>query len=323
MTHSSREDLLGYMLGALDATESQEIENLIQQDTELQKELEELESMVAPLEHLETPPAPSVGLARRTIEYVAGKSRSASLTPAVDWSSEGRGWSLTDFLVGALTIAVLAAIAIPTINYAKFNSRVTHCKDNLRKVGNAMFSYQEISKDRSYVPIPTSPQSKLNVAGAYAPILLEMKLIENDQVFYCGDYKGPIPSIAEVQGACGPRLAEYRRKMGGDYGYNMGYYDQNGHYCVPRNRRRCNFAVLADRPTPSAPGRASRNHEGAGQVVWFEDGSIRFLKEAVTRCGDYIFENESGECGPGVCCSDACIGQSSASPVRPRCPSSE
>ena len=84
MTNSSREDLLGYMLGALDATETQEIENQIQQNVELQRELEELESMVAPLENLETPPAPSVGLARRTIEYVAGKSRSTSMAPSVE-----------------------------------------------------------------------------------------------------------------------------------------------------------------------------------------------------------------------------------------------
>ncbi len=323
MTNSSREDLLGYMLGALDATETQEIENQIQQNTELQKELEELELMVAPLENLETPPAPSVGLARRTIEYVAGKSRSTTMTPSVDLSSEARGWSLTDFLVGALTIAILAAIAIPTINYARFNSRITHCKDNLRQVGNALFLYQEISEDGSYVPIPTSPQDKLNVAGAYAPILLDSGLVDRDEVFYCDQYRGPIPTTRQIQNACGPRLAEYRRNMGGDYGYNLGYYDGD-RYCVPRNRRRCNFAVLSDRPDPSAPGRASQNHNGVGQVVWFEDGSIRFMKETVTPCGDYIFENESGECGPGVCCSDACIGQSSASPIKPRrCPTAE
>ena len=338
VTQPTREDLLGYMLGALDAPESQAIEQLIQENPEVQSELESIESMMAPLEHMDTTVDACPGLARRTVEYVAGKERcqepamayspqalpasSAGMTPSVETASGG-GWSMTDMLVGAIAIAVLAAVAIPTISYARFNSRLTACQNNLRQVGNALFVYQDSSPAQSFVSIPFCPDDPMNVAGCYAPILKDYGLVEDDSTFFCSGSESRsfdcIPTCEQIRGAIGPQLADYKRNMGGDFGYSLGFY-KDGKYCSPRGRRSCNFAVLSDKPSVSLPGRQSQNHGGCGQNVWFEDGHIEFLSEPMTPCGDAIFENDSGACGPGNCCSDSCIGASYASPVKPRCP---
>ena len=66
MNEPSSRDLLGYMLGALESDEHQQLEDQIEQDPELKEELHELRSQVALLDELSPPgPAPA-GLARRT-----------------------------------------------------------------------------------------------------------------------------------------------------------------------------------------------------------------------------------------------------------------
>ena len=75
----SREELLGYLLGALDASDQELVEYHLQQFPELESELHELKACMEPLGQLDafehaSPP----GLARRTIEQVARVARDPS-----------------------------------------------------------------------------------------------------------------------------------------------------------------------------------------------------------------------------------------------------
>lgn len=72
MNHPSQEDLLGYVLGALDAQEQREVQQLIDADPELEEQLLELKASLMPLDFLEGAKGPRPGLARRTSEMVAG-----------------------------------------------------------------------------------------------------------------------------------------------------------------------------------------------------------------------------------------------------------
>lgn len=66
-----QEELLGYVLGALDATEERNIQQKIESDPSLQEEVLKLQASLLPLDHLDNPSGPRPGLARRTCEWVA------------------------------------------------------------------------------------------------------------------------------------------------------------------------------------------------------------------------------------------------------------
>jgi hypothetical protein len=78
----SREDLLGYVLGALDAPEHEQITNCFQAHPELEIELNRLHARLEPLDFCRSAPADfPVGLARRTCEAVARASRAGDPDP--------------------------------------------------------------------------------------------------------------------------------------------------------------------------------------------------------------------------------------------------
>ena len=70
MKHPSQEDLLGYVLGALDATEQRKLQQQIDENPELEEELLRIKSSLLPLDELDGG-GPRPGLARRTCEAVA------------------------------------------------------------------------------------------------------------------------------------------------------------------------------------------------------------------------------------------------------------
>ena len=70
-----QEELLGYVLGALDATEERNIRQKIESDPSLQEEVHKLQASILPLDHLDNPSGPRPGLARRTCEWVAAATK--------------------------------------------------------------------------------------------------------------------------------------------------------------------------------------------------------------------------------------------------------
>lgn len=70
MNTPSQEDLLGYVLGALDAQEQRDLQRLIDGNPELEEQLLHLKNAMAPLDCLDQG-GPRPGLARRTCEAVA------------------------------------------------------------------------------------------------------------------------------------------------------------------------------------------------------------------------------------------------------------
>ncbi len=71
MNSPVQEELLGYVLGALDATEERNIRQKIESDPSLQEEVQKLQASILPLDHLGNSLESRPGLARRTCEWVA------------------------------------------------------------------------------------------------------------------------------------------------------------------------------------------------------------------------------------------------------------
>jgi hypothetical protein len=78
----TREDLLGYILGALDADEQQQVEKCLQAFPELLLEIEQLKSRSDAIRSALPAASPTpAGLARRTCEQIARRSRAERAEP--------------------------------------------------------------------------------------------------------------------------------------------------------------------------------------------------------------------------------------------------
>ena len=190
MKQPSQEDMLGFVLGALDATEQQQIQEQIDNDPALEETLVEIKNSLLPLEAIDSPAGPPPGLARRTCETVANSqsqpefesTRSTSMA-TTDSAFAGRGgWSMTDFLVTCGVLLVFAAILLPALAMFRYNSRLTACQSNLSNLGMAFLSFSEMHEGH----FPSIPKDgNLSVAGCYAPILKDVSLITDDSTFSC------------------------------------------------------------------------------------------------------------------------------------------
>lgn len=333
MKNPSQEDLLGYVLGALDAQEERDVQQTIEQNPELEDELLRIKNSLAPLDALDTA-GPRVGLARRTCEAVANwekENTAGNLSPA-DFSQLGpsvqsivssesetdslddhpkirpaiserifhpRTWSIPDVLVGTAVIIIFAGILFPVINQTRNQSRIFTCQNNLREVGFALMKYSSINEG-SFVAIPSS--GNLAASGCYAPILKDAGLVEDDSIFSCAGVRDAAPlqiaSCDQIMAAqTDQQINYYRRTMGGHYGYTMGYCE-NDKYVAPRSMGRTNVVLLADQPSSDLAGRRSANHNGKGQNCLFEDGRVQFVKGHAF-AGDALFENDYGIVAPG------------------------
>ncbi len=374
MNNPLQEELLGYVLGALDATEERDIQQKIEQDPSLQDQVERIRENLLPLEALEAPTGMRPGMARRTCEWVSGVDKDPTLarphqidatdhiesftagpdsaveaiaapvaagtssttsttstpgTPCELAAKQERGsgsfqlmhprtWSMTDALAGVAIIAVMGGLLFPAISYQRYNSRLLSCQDNMHQIGRALLQYSDIN-DGQFVKIPTS--GHLSASGYFAPALMEAGLVEDDNVFACAGLAASsknkpvhIPSIAQIKSASGEQLDHLRRTMSGNYGYSMGYQNED-RYQPLANRGLSETVLVADMPSLNRPGRNSINHGAWGQNCLFGDGHVQFIRgDSVGE--DAIFENDYGVVAPGTSEHDSVIAPSHLSPVK-------
>lgn len=332
-----RQDLLGYLLNALDEPERQAIFAALQEDPQLRQELESLRRQLRPLDATNEDFEPPAGLADLTCDLVAGcaaegpqivqaarrvggrQERVPHRCSARETMAATRGWSAADAIVVAGILLAAAFLFFPAIASSRHRSQIAACGENLRHLGLAMAGYSE--HNRGFFPsIPISGNRA--AAGIYAILLNEGGYLDHPRIVLCPgsrlaaqqDAFG-IPSLAELDQAQGPQLWELHRIMGGTYGYTLGNV-ADGRYRTPRNRVRFHFALLADAPSLHLPGRQSGNHAGRGQNVLFEDLHIEFLESPQRDgLGDDFFRNRYGFVEAGVDEGDSVVVPSFVRPL--------
>jgi hypothetical protein len=195
---------------------------------------------------------------------------------------------------------------------------VTACQDNLRQVGQALTEYSH--KNHDVFPVVPA-QGNLAAAGVYAPILAEDGFLTEPGMVLCPDSEQAqqsnfrLPSLDELRSAVGQELSRIQQKMGGSYGYSLGYFE-HGVYQPTRNLNRDYFAIMADAPSQDRPDHQSANHGGLGQNVLFEDLHIEFCSTSRPGNGsDDIYANDNQEVAPGLHRDDAVIAASGTAPV--------
>lgn len=316
--------MLGFVLGALDATEQKQIQEQIDNDPALEETLVEIKNSLLPLEAIDSPAGPPPGLARRTCEAVANTKQpaepavsSTSIAPT-DMSFAARGgWSMTDFFVTCGVLMVFAAILFPSLAMLRYNSRLTACQNNLSNLGMAFLSFSEMHEGH----FPSIPKDgTLSVAGCYAPILKDVSLITDDNTFSCpglgSEREMPtrIPSIEAITSCeCDQQNRLYQQTMGGDFAYSLGH-EEDGQYRSAARLGRAHYVLLADQPSCRNPNKVSNNHSGNGQNLLFEDGHVQFYTIGFVG-EDAIYENNLGLVAPGADRYDSVVAPSWLTPV--------
>lgn len=318
-----REQLLGYLLEALDADEREDVEAQLKRDPCLQRELELLHESLEPLRAAEQRFEPPTGLAERTLQSVLQRASGGTAGPLVPAAREplvaSRRWSLSDLAVAAGIILAGSMLLFPAIQQSRETARLHGCENNLRQLGTALANYSE--QNERYFPTLV-PGGKMSAAGTYAVRLLHGGFLTNRHAFICPSSQlasAPesvyVPTPEELLSADGARLMALYRSMGGSYGYNLGYIERGVYHNV-RNQGRPTFAIMADTPNSQTEDHQSCNHSGCGQNVLYEDGHVRYLTNCFAKAlGDHIFLNDDGMVAAGTHANDAVIGESAAQPM--------
>ncbi len=311
-----RENLIGYLLNALEPSEQALVEAHLSRDPQLKHELDLLSRSLQPLAADRAEHVPPVGLATRTCEFINVQTK-VTLPPPV--TSVPARWSMADLAVAAGVFLAATLLFWPAMNQSRFAARVRSCQNNLRQLGVSLSTYSQHYPGQ----FPTiDVNHKLSRSGIYAVILREQGLLPEARLVICpasdlaerkDDFN--VPTFDQLMRAQAEKLNALRKQMGGSYSYSLGFY-QDGRYQPPKDRRRATHALMADAPNHQAPDRFSSNHGGCGLNVLFEDLHVGYITTCRTRgCGDHIFENRLGKPHAGVDRDDVVLGSSDATPV--------
>jgi hypothetical protein len=313
MTSQQREQLIGYLLGALDDDERSQVEALIERQPELRAELETLKRTIYPLAADMDDDLPPPDLVGRTCDYVWRESR---LLP-VELSAEcEQPMRLRDLAVAASILCATLLILFPAVSYSRFTAEMNGCRENLRHLGQALARFSE--DHGGYFPV-VPEVGPLSAAGSYAPQLMAVGLLREPRYLQCPgnanrDEQFRVPTIEEIRVAGFQQRAQLLEQAGGDYGYRLGYVHE-GRYVPVRNLRRELAVILSDTPSRNLDGSPSTNHGSRGQNFLFESGSVKFLKTCSLVDNDHCFLNDDGLVAPGRHADDTVVAPSHAQPV--------
>lgn len=329
MTQSIREDLLGYLLGALDDAERLTVEQELSRNAQLLEELTRLRCCTDRIGMDQRPDyyEPPAGLALRTCEAI---SRQA--VPVVACAGQGlapalpsevalkRKYSFADFTAMVAVVAASAALFFPAISNSRFQSDVSVCQNRLRQIGMAYQGYSDKQPDHTFPA--ASLVGNRNVAGVGASILTDEGYLEDPQTLICPasplglSPKGfHLTGLHALDAAQGDVLENVCRNLAGSYGMNIGY-EQDGELRPVVDRRRPGYALAADEPSDETSCRRTINHSRIGQNVLYEDGHVQFVRtSSCASLPDDPFHNLNREVAPGLGPDDAVITESSFRPL--------
>lgn len=336
MTDPTRDhdQLLGYLLDALEDDEQFEVERHLEDDAQLQHELAVLSKALAPLDATWRDYSPPPGLATRTCQSVEAYRRAPStgatlpppappirpMSPVLEPPSAASLWRFQDLVMVAGVLLAASVLLFPALHGSRVQARLLACQNNLRELGVALTGYSE--RHGGFFPA-VATEGNLAVASAFGPLLVEDQCLEDPSVLVCPgsalaeQQSFSVPRVAEVEAAApGKQLRQLQETMGGSYGYTLGV-QEDGQQRPLRNLRRAHYALASDAPSHWLPNHQSENHGRYGQNVLFEDGHVRFVTSPCPNdVFDDLFENDHGEVAAGVHLNDSVIAAGATPPIR-------
>lgn len=328
MSDPDREHLLGYLLGALEDHEHQQVEQTLERRPDLREQLANLKQRLDPLTYDREHHRPPEGLARRTCTWLSSQidvalcqpESTGALPRPVTGNARRSGpgflrerretsfwtsWSLADVVVTAGIALVAAMLFLPAINHSRHHAQVLACQNNLQQLGIGLQTYA--AHHQGLFP-QESREGVRAFAGIYGPELVEGQYVTDPRQLLCPASPAQasrrshrVPRLAEIAAA---KDEESRRQLqlaaSGDFAYCLGYF-VGGEFTGPRDNRRPTFPILADLPDLQSSGFRSVNHAARGRNVLFEDGHVQYLIGSMLGNGeDHFFLNAQGQMRAGV-----------------------
>jgi len=337
------EDLIGYLLGALEPHEMRRVAEWLEEDPEARKQLEEIERSLRPLEESYEPPeSPPKDLVAKTLASLppmpsADESQPEEiqenrghdlvelpkLGPSVENSPRSvYGW--TDWMGAAAAAIVMLTVIIPALAAGRLEARKTACQDQLRQFGTAITQYVNHSPQERMPAVAETGREAF--AGVFMIRLNEAGLLTDPNIRWCPSLDQPptleaaltdlarVPSLEDLHGATVDQLRQIQQFAGGHYAYNLGVMEGD-RLKSPRFEARSSFAILSDAPLPGITDSTQHGkvvgHNATGINVLYEDGRVRFIQlPALESMPDHPLLNHRGEVEAGVSVDDAALAPS-------------
>jgi anti-sigma-K factor RskA len=308
-----RNELLGYLLGALEKEEQAQIESKLRGDDQLHGEMEILRRGLAPLEQDRERLEPPADLWRRTVEYVllraglygaASTEAAASVAAAVErpvpaWSDSPvptRKWRFVDVSVAAGIVVAAMSVVVPAVIQSRANAERVACQNRLKDAHAAIASYAEMRNGK--LPMATPGAGAVANAGIYGPMLVDAGHLKNYEALVCpgsdlARENFAVPRMKEIENASGDKRKMLVKMMGGSYAIVVGYWE-NGRFHARRLRPGERFLLMAD--MPGEHGEPIGHHGGCGRNVIMSDGSYRYTPGCcIPGTHDRMYLNDDGE----------------------------
>ncbi|QDV69749.1 hypothetical protein Poly24_34660 [Rosistilla carotiformis] len=328
-----REDLLGYLLGALEPEEVRRVEALLESDPEARAELKRLQAAMRSLdeERASESPAdfePPADLIGRTMDFIEASKPQPAETPSVapvnplsetGLSQRGattRRWRIPDALVATISMIALGGLMFPAILEGRFEARRVQCQSNLQELGTSLAQFA-INDPQQRLP-EIDLRGPLAFAGVFSVELKEHDLLDRENAIWCPSQNPPasmatVPTKLQLQEASSAHLLQLQNVSGGQLAYTLGVMDDQS-YGAPHYESRSTFAILADAPIRTANG-TQLAHDGRGFNLLYEDGRVRFVSStAVLETQDQPYVNFDNRVEAGLNVNDASLGESGRAP---------
>jgi prepilin-type processing-associated H-X9-DG protein len=316
----SAENLLGYLLDALDEKGRREIEAYLANSDRAQQRLELLRRALEPLAADQEAPVPSPDLYYRTLARVAEYACLRDLPHApvlsrVQVHYRPR-WRRAEVLVAASIFLVALGAAVTAAQHLYNSSALVECKNNLRVFYTALRAYHE---DHKHFPDVTT-EAPHNAAGMVVPILVNAGVLNSTDVSVRCPGNGaasPCPvSYDDTKDLTADEFRTVAPRLMSWYAYSLGYLDEDGSYHAPHLLGGLDALIplMSDRAPYWNDRGNSPNHGGTGQNVLFQDGHAEYLTTRSLRFDDDIFLNRSHEEHAGRSFYDSCLGRSASQP---------
>lgn len=304
-----RNELLGYLVDALETDDRAQVDIVLRNDQQLQGDLNLLQRALVPLEvdrHYLDPPA---GLARRTIEFVFYRQMLDARAPAAEgaavsranprWTDQpatSRRWRFADFSAAAGIVVAAFSVVVPALIQSKANAQRNSCQYNMQQAYAAITGYS--GDHGGQLPGAQPSPGFEGKPGIYGPLISQAYLSDHRSLVCPGsdleveDFA--IPSLDQLRRAKGIELKKMTRHMGGTYAFAVGYWDERGTYHKLSLRNGEHYPIMAD--LSGEKGKQIGHHGGCGSNVLMSDGVTKYLVTCrMATTGDNIYLNDDGE----------------------------